>query len=348
MLYTFGQAKTRLKAYVDDGSCSSTVISRRINEALERLNDMHSWEHIRRIVRFSIHNGVFALPYNVESVISASINTEPAMIFSRAYQFMPGGPGDLDAKLSNGTFTDIVDMGDGWPTMFDIPHTYQDTEDVTVATDGLKIAAFSSTPQPNATFTVRGFDHHGNEIRNGGLSGESLTINTWKGGQEGELEGHWDMDIVPSTSGFAEVSRVIIEDTTDYISLYAVDTLRNLFFFLGKYHPNQTVPQFRRYRINRSGYLCNNILALVRMRYVPLISDEDVLPYDSLQPVKLMLMALTEENSKNMQGALNYESKAMQLLESRQKAKAENSTGVKISLQYRQGLGRGLNKRIIL
>ena len=69
--------------------------------------------------------------------------------------------------------------------------------------------------------------------------------------------------------------------------MYAVDTVHNMFFFLGKYHPAQKIPQFRRYGItNKAVGRKANMLLLVKLRHIPLVHEDDILPLDSIQALK--------------------------------------------------------------
>ncbi len=126
------------------------------------------------------------------------------------------------------------------------------------------------------------------------------------------------------------------------------------FSFLAKYHPRQEVPMFRRYAlIGRSptNEECpRNILALVRLRTVPLSHPDDIVPIDSLQALKLMVMAITEENKLNIQGALTLEAQALAVLTRRERARVQqDGMPTILNVDYRGSLGRGMNTgRLVL
>ena len=81
------------------------------------------------------------------------------------------------------------------------------------------------------------------------------------------------------------------------------------------------------------------------MRHVPLVDGDDILPIDSLQALKLMVMALKEENAGNVAGAEMFEGKALAVMLNRERSRTQ-SDGVPViyNTDYRLSLGRKLNK----
>lgn len=371
MLYTLDQARTAVKRFVDNGSCNNTVIDARVNEALERLTDNVDLECMRAVIRILVCDRSFTLPYNVEKLLFADVNGTPAKLFGQPYQFLSSGPGDLDFRTSGSWFKDILDQGD-FPMMFDIPKCYTwpvDGVDTTfdVSTTGLKLFAVStSSADTSLSLRVRGHIPNGEMVgASTGSQGEAIPINYWQGGVEGSLAGLWGIDLHTSASRFSDILEIIKPETTGYITLYAVDVSNSrlapkaFFAFLGKYHPRQTIPQFRRYAITNNTVACaydssytadncygNAILALVKMRCVPLVDADDILPIDSLQALKLMVMAIREENAGNLQGSANLEGQAVSVMLKREKSRLQ-SDGVPaiLNVDYRCSLGRHLNRR---
>ena len=357
MLYTLAQAREKVKRFVDSGSCVTSVIDARINEALERLTDHVDFECMRAVVRISTCNNCFSLPYNVEKLLFVDVDGTPAKIFGRAYQFLSSGPGDLDMRGTGSGFKDLLDQGE-FPTQFDIPASYtaSDGTEVDLSASGLQLLALStSKTDEGKVLKVRGFKGSGNgdEVYTDGVPGEEIPIHYWTGGAEGRIHGVWNIDFTPSTNRFKEVTEIIKPETSGYVTLYAV-AVSNLapatthFSFLAKFHPRQTIPQFRRYAITNhlSASGCPaSVLALVKLRHVPLVDADDILPIDSVQALKLMVMALREENAGNLAGADVYESKALAVMLNREKSWTQ-SDGVPViyNSDYRTSLGRKMNR----
>lgn len=366
MLYTLSQARETVKRFVDNGSCDNTVIDARINEALERLTDNGDFECMRATLRIRTCKNCFTLPYNVEKLLFVDVNGTPAKLFGQAYQFLSSGPGDLDMRgccARGGGFQDIVDQGE-FPTQFTIPDSYTaaDGTVVDLSATGLHLAAFSTAAEDvGQIMTVRGFNGSGNgdEVNAGLEPGENLVIQHWAQGVEGRLAGFWGIQLKHSAARFNQITEILKPETKGYVTLYAVvgdnsvvATNATFFAFLAKFHPRQTLPQFRRYGITNASACAtsqachpSSILAHVRMRNVPLVDANDILPIDSLQALKLMVMAISEENKGNLQGALNFESQAVAVMQKRERARLQaDGVPVILNVDYRLSTGRHLNR----
>lgn len=357
MLYTLAQAREAVKRFVDNGSCNTAVIDARVNEALERLTDHVDFECMRATVRISTCDHCFSLPYNVEKLLFADVNGTPAKIFGQPYQFMSSGVGDLDFRAAGSAYRDVVDQGEH-PTQFTIPRRYTTAAgvDVDLSETGLHLAAFSTAADDaGKLITIRGFKGSGNgdEINAGRTPGEDVPIQRWDRGIEGRLAGFWDTQMTHSAARFKDVTEIIKPETRGYVTLYGVvgdnstsSTNASFFSFLAKFHPRQTIPQFRRYGITNAGGCPSCILAHVKMRHVPLVDGDDILPIDSLQALKLMVMALKEENAGNVAGAEVFEGKALAVMLNRERSRTASSGPPAIfNSDYRTSLGRKLNRR---
>jgi hypothetical protein len=361
VLYTLADARLVVRPFVDAGSCNTTTIDARVNEALERLLDANELDCAQKVMRISTCNRAFALPYNVEKVIWATIDGTPARIFGLPYQFLSSGPGDLDMRSSNSLFKDLADKGDSWPTMFDVPALFT-VNDVEYIPDGMKLVAFSEyeedvthprgvdNHESMTPMRAQGFDIDSREINPGLNPGEDIPIYRWRGGTYGTVTAGWDTTCIPSTNYFRDVTRITKPVTKGPVTLYAVDTTNNFMFFMAEFHPLVKIPQFRRYSItNKSVGIRANVLALVKMRRVNLSQDTDILPIDSVQALKLMCMAIRQENAGDLQGAVAYAEQAKFIMGDREKArKMTDGTPVIMNRCYRTSLGRHLNRGRLL
>jgi hypothetical protein len=233
------------------------------------------------------------------------------------------------------------------------------------------LAAFTSVPgETDKTIKVYGNDGSGNEVS----GGETIAINAW-----GTVaEGTWDAGFVGSTSLFSHITRVVKPVTTGYIDLYAVHLDTGDMFKLVRYHPSQTAPQFRRFRINNASRgsvgtqsatadfntdLGNGpsttsngtdgstsvILAIVRLRYVPLVAADDLLPIHSLQALRFAVMALSAEDKKDFQLAEATWAKAITAMGKRELANTmTKGTPVILDTGRRASLANRMNRRMII
>ncbi len=347
MLHTLADARKVCERYVDAGSCSPTTTDARINEALERLIDGHDWECMRKILKITTCKKCFSLPYNVEKIMWVDVNGTPGRVYGLPYQFLSSGPGDLDARMYGSGLRDILDKGDDWPVMFDIPSEIEVNDVAVPFSNGLQLLAFSTEASDvGKSFRVQGVDVNSREINPGTYPGVEVAIHRWKGGTMGRTSGTWDAGLVPTTQFFGEVTRIVKDITAGPITLYAVDTATNYFFFLGEYHPLVKIPQFRRYSITNTSCGCNTtVLALVKLRHVYLTQPTDIVPVDSLQAVKLMCLAIRQENAGDIAGGAAYAEQALKLMGDREKSRtACDGTPIIINRSYRTSLGRYTNR----
>lgn len=330
MLFNLERARKELSRFVETGSCDTVVLDQRINEAVERLLDMEDWEFRRQLMRCTCVDRCITLPETVEKVLWADIDGTPARIFGQPYQFLSSGPGDLDYRNSCTGFKDLVDCGDGFPTMFEFE-------------GDRRIAVFSvNEPGAGDKVTVYGAAPNGEDMK------VEITPIRWRDGIEGDMDGPFPDTITNLTSAFSYIRRVEKTATSGYITIYAIEPDTHSFFLLGRYGPKESIASFRRYKITNAPAEKSHLLALVRLRFAHLVEPEDMVPVPSIQALKLMLMALREENTGNLQAAMAYEGKAkMVLMERQASGLTRGGTPVIVNVDYRTSLGRYLNRGVL-
>jgi len=341
MLFTLSQARTKLAKFVGSGSCDSDTIDARINEAVARLADSITAERMRRLMRATVTGGIVPLPANVETVLWANTDTVPAKIFGRPYEFLSSGLGDLDYRDSSTGYKDLADRGDGWPTMYDVP------ED----DDGLYLHLYSDSatdvgpPAETALITYTDTDSRTQQV--------DFDMETWPVSGNPSTSGTVTELIDESPSGITAVSveRVVKPTTAGYVYLVAVDHETGEYTLLARYNPTDTIPQFRRYELTNVSDSTTEtcVLLLVRLRVLDLLNDDDVVPLDSMQALKLMMMAIRDENAGRLDTAGAYEGKAIDLMDNRTEANTTaGSPPTIINVDHRMSLGRTHNTGMIL
>jgi len=229
----------------------------------------------------------------------------PRKVLSAAYEFLPAGPGILDGNDSISGGYDLMDLQDGWPYFYEMPTSLPWT-----------LMAFSTAAADAAkTIDVRGWDLHGNEIRNGASLGCQIQINRWTNGTEGQIQGALSENKY-GISQFAEISRVYKPVTEGYVSLYAVDLVTQRMYFLAKYHPDDKIPTFHRYRIQGADLeQGNSVVGWTKLRFLPATRNDDVLLIQNLDAIKQEVIAIKKENVEDDQGAEINTSKAIRSLD---------------------------------
>ena len=355
MFYTLKDAYDISARFIENGTCDTAVAYGRINEAVRRISEMEiAHPHMVRTIRIYVDNHVFPLPREVEKIYKVNFCGQPGNVFSKYHEYLSVGPGDLDLRTASSGYKDLIDMGD-YPVMYDIPVTLTYADDVTSVAKGtygpgFQLAAFSTHKDDTSlALTLRGVTITNDEIRTDGIFGEQVSINMWGGGVEGTITGALSSKQL-TTSLFKQVQHVIKPVTKGYVCLYAVDATTNYMYFLGKYHPDDQHPSFKRYKIMNEACTSDsaNIQALVKLRYIPMTQEDDMLLIQQPDAVKLMVMSIEAENKGDMQTAVLYESKASQVLSRHQMAKELTGTMIAVIDVESQICGSRVNQGLIL
>lgn len=339
-LFTLKQGRDFVRRFVDDGSCKDARVDARIDEAMRRLWPEAMTYNATQRLRIRSENSCFPLPYFAETVVSVDVDGSPAPVRNRFYEFLSSGPGDLTAR-SRGPTTGVIDDGDH-ATQWDIP--VEDDAGTGRVEPQYKLVAFSDDVEDfvaGLTLKIRGFTSRLQEMT------ITLKINPWDNETEGLVRGSWEDNNV-SEDYMRQVSQVYKPVTKGYVSLYAVDTTTNRMHFLSKMHPKEERPSYRRYKVLNKCCGATCLLLLVKMKYITPEADDDILPIQNLDALKVMIQALREEDAKNLQLSLVLEEKAKKLLDA-QLAHKEVASGVPTILDFdvRTSLGRTMNRRPI-
>lgn len=317
MKHTFAKAKRVLAKYTDAAGLAD--IGEAINTAIDELANTSNWQRMKRVVKLTANDEYIALPQDCEAIVRAAIDGVPVSLKGTDYDFLHGGPGDLDylpqGYVSIDTYG-IQDLG-FFPTMYAL-------------TDTMPVVAFATGTLPTGTLQVRGKNADGDIIS------ATVPINTWT-----------ELGVIPdgataTTVSFADIDSVTLpSDATEYISLYGV--LDGTYYFLSRMNPKVDVPEFRRYRI--PGFASEDdtayhVLAEVRLRFLPLVNDRDVLPFDSLLPVQYMLQSMASMNACEKKDAIEYRQLAVQAMVTRENAQQEKQGFVVLNTMYEGSLGQ--------
>lgn len=303
MRHTFGQAKQNLARYASSYGLVDLAAS--VNTAMDELSRSRVWQRLRKVMRFTATSEYFALPQDCGTLVRAAVDRVPVSIRSTDYEFLHSGPGDLDfAEAGLAPLHGIQRVG-VFPTMNEI-------------VDILPLAAFS-TAVPTSALRVRGKDVNGDRIV------ATVPVTAWAGPDAAA-------DLVASavtktTLEFAEIDSVVVPgDATAYISLYSVGDELSL---LSRMHPKVAVPEFTRYRLpgfSSTTDASYRVLAEVALRFLPLVDDDEIVPFDSLLPIQFMLQSLWAMEAGEVKTADEYRQRAELLLLRREENELERQT----------------------
>ena len=338
---TLHDAVLELRPRINGGTCKYETAVSRINQATRRImNRPRKPVHIERVIRFFTDKDTITLPREVEKILHYTMDTRPAPLFSQAYEFVSGGWGELGCgPCIPGKF--LVDRGNHYSTMFDLPSL--SCEDGKPSYGAFKLVAFSTKQEDAVRELILYGRNDKNEVLGSPQPGLRVPINVWDGGVEGEIFS--DMSTLPgenlslSSAFVRDVERVSKPETDGFISLYSYDLDTYQMYFLSKYHPQETNPRYRRYRITSPDYVHGtSIYALCELGYTPLYNPNDILIVQNMDALKLMVMAVEFENEREFQAAKAYEADAYRLIEDQRTSERQHDYNL---IQYDRAYGIG-------
>jgi len=280
LTYTFAEAKRKLAGHISAYGLAD--LSGAVNEALDELSQTKSWQRMRKVIRFTVAGERFALPQDCGRLIRCAIDGVPVSVHGQDYEFLHSGPGDLDyAGEGYAPLSGVVRAGI-FPTMN------------AMAVPG-RLAAFSATP-PEDPLTVT--------VRN--AVGEISTV------QVAVNDGAASVGATATAYEYTEVLSVTLPPRCEaYVTLYGIsdDGLE----YLSRMHPRVLIPEFVRYRLpgfSTTADASYRMLAEVGIKFLPLVADEDPVPFSSLRPVQYMLQSMAAMDTGEIKEADDFRSRA--------------------------------------
>lgn len=331
MQYTFAQACNRLAGRTL-GMASSPVaaaakVKDEINEAIQELAGLSGWECLRRVLRFISVGPCFALPQGSAGLVRLCMNGRPAMLRTPDFRFIQSGPGDLRRPPAGFCPIDVNNVIDGGrkPTIVEPQAPF-------------RLFAYSDSPgQPD--LKVRGVDPTGRDVTLAVPMEGVYDSVTGAYGSESDSDPYQTEISVDAI--LQQVTAVVVDaDASSYITLFAEDVQSGDRFPIALYHPDVKVPGFRHYHTPgvRPGQPVE-LLAEVRIEPLPLVRDDDVIPFDTLDPIEWMMRSRWCMQSGEVDQAGKYQERAQQWLKARELADNQVQTSVVINNVFANSLG---------
>ncbi len=252
------------------------------NQALERVINSGLWNGSIGYTAFESVDNFFTLPYQFLSVVGAQWFRCPVPVFGQFHDFVQGGPGQpIEGLTPEGI---VEDLGDGYPTTAAVP------------TDG-SVLKVTLTNASDAGKTIRFYGVSTGDLQvfdTDGVAGEEMTLT------------------FPTTTGttvFNSVTGIQVQTNSDgssamiggwTLSSVAPDATVTV---LGYYYPNETTPNYRRYRIgvtsNSNTTVPFAVTVLVRRRWIPVFKETDWVIPGNIGALKFAMQAIDAEASRN-------------------------------------------------
>lgn len=310
MTLTFGEACDRLRGF--DRAYGCTDLKAAINSAVQSLSHLSAWKCLRRVLRLSSASPVFALPQGYAGLVRVCVNGRPATLRGQDFRFALSGPGDMNRPPFQPVLRDqVLDLG-AHPLIDDPKKPFR------------LVAVADGDDEPPVK--VRGLDKDGRLP----VSAEIPVVH-------GEPS-----DADPDKTVFSKVDAVTIDKCAEKtVRLYAccADDPSGR-YQVAEYHPGVRVPTFRRYGIlGMPPDMPVELLAEVRLDPFPLVDDDDVLPFDDVEPIQYMIMYGWKMRASEVDVAQKYLNQAQQWLKAQEVAEDTVQTPVRMNVQYDGSLG---------
>jgi len=243
----------------------------------------------------SIGNKFITLPRHLETCLRAgNAGYKTVAVQSEWYQYLPQGRGIR--KSDQAYYGPIQDLGEGYVTFRDLPSNSQLT------------LSSSDTECAGSYIWIRGKDENGDKIYStvDGERVEGIRIDLGDGTQT-------------TTETFSTIESVEKTPTTGVITLSAGATT------LAKYESGERAISYRRYLVDKNW---DSVQGIFKRRHVWAISDNDPIYPDSLEAIKLGLMALNAEEKADVERGQYYMDRAILLLNAELKEYNSGQEGV--------------------
>jgi hypothetical protein len=276
-----------------------------VNESVHRLLKRGAWFSTEVPVYMCVYQGCFVPPRYVLEIRKVNLCHQALPIRNLYYQFMPAYQHNCGYQGWKGTEVGFSQNGTS--------PVFQD-----VMGEGRLIRAYArANSDLGKTMTIFGTDNNGQPLStyqpDGSVTpGVTIVLASPFG----------------STATYVRhIDRIIRDATEDIVDVYAYNATTNLLEPVGQYEPNDTAPEFARYKLSAPWpYLstgsvqpnccgtAQGVVALVKLRYIEAVNDTDMVLIDDISALKKMILSIIREDAGDFQGAKAFEMDAVSTL----------------------------------
>lgn len=277
------------------GTCDEAVLYRGINDAIEMLAYKGDWSPLMVYLDICAQGRCITLPSEVETPLAVAIDGVPALAQNQLYRFHLNGPGEGSYQQYAQRMWEDVGQH---PTMRDL------------GTPSKIVAVLERPEDNNCVVRAYGYDLSGNWVR------QQQPDGTWRDGYQ-----------IPTFYGYAipdaeavVFSRITGMEKTRTIGRVRIATIdwqpsTGEGLLLADYLPHETIPSYRRIRLNRCGCW---VRLFVRRKTFKVANTTDFIPLHQRMALELAMRAVKAYKDKQIGDALNYETHAARLLTERE------------------------------
>lgn len=280
---TLGQARKLLAPYAGkSGKCPETEDARLfVMEVIQRLLHQGANGNLRKWC-FITDNGCFTAPHDLDVPVKITIDGYPDNVWSKWFEFYETAP-FADANCSQTVAQGIREEVNPYCTVYDLP------------CEGARIYTLAlSEEADDAHLLIQGIDINGRDVyvehMGEKIHGEYLEINKQYPKRTKTI--------------FKKIISVQKTKTNNYIRLYWQSS--NKTGLLAEYRPEETHPQFRRFKVPQiKPNCCAKITVLGRVKDPDYHHDNDILPITNISALRKMAQVVQAEDTNKIDVA-NY------------------------------------------
>ena len=289
MAITYGEMKEGSARRIAGVCVDSSEFRQHLNDATRRLMRRGDWKGTVVPIQVCARAGCVVFPRYVGQVRKINVCGEPLPTHSMWWRFLAEGRESLCAG-------DCQFLQEGTLPTFD-----------TVQGDYRNIRFYpKARADIGKVVRVFGVDNNGQILRTRDATG------AWYEGQDVTLAAPFG-----STSDFVRsVDRILLpSDLTHTLSAYAYNAVDDVLEPLGFYEPGDArSPEFVRYTLRIPAAEYRSVRALVKLKFLPVRTDYDLVLIDNEDAIKLMIQSIKAEEAGDREMARSYEMDAIREL----------------------------------
>lgn len=299
-LLTFAEAKASRELAATSGQCGSSDEFRSLlNQATRKLMNRGSFFGTVQRIQVCTYDCKVVWPRFCGNVLALNFSGHPSPVKNNWYEFLPVSQCDLGVMGSfpyvNGNFGPITTSDAGFSPVFNpikCGHpTYVQIYPGTRADVGKKT-------------TIYGVDHNGLVVR-------TKVNGVW---QEGETV-TMALPYTQTATIFREITRISKDVTQGVARYYQFTPIGPYTYDLVWLDPGETNPMYRTSRLPPGRACClKSIQALVKLEFIPVVADTDLVQIPNLDALALMISALRKSNAGDKEAAHAEEADAVREL----------------------------------
>lgn len=295
MLKTLAEAKASTLKNIAGVAVNSPAFMERVNEATEALMIRGDWSGTLVGLYACASRGCLVWPRYVGSVRKLNVCNAHIPIRSIWDQFID----DYHSPQWQSCLR-------GEPKMVAIGKACASSD---IYGEGRYVRAYTAVQADvGKTLTIFGEDNSGQVLRT-----VDPVTNLWTDGIKLVLAGSPN-NYVQTPVFVRRISRVLKDVTQGDVRLYAFNSATGLLEALSVYQPSETNPDYVKYTLNLPCCDSTPILALVKLKFIPVMTDTDIVLIESLRGLKFMIQSLKFSEAGDDENATSFEKKAIREL----------------------------------